>query len=68
MVHVDAERFPLDSDVTEDVGDTALEEDRDDAGVRDLDEIDVVEGAGDNERDVDDRDNDLRRESLDTIG
>lgn len=71
-MHVDAERFPLAADLMEDVddvGDTALEEDLDDDGFRDFDDADVVEWAGDDERAAEeDRDDDLRLESLDTIG
>ena len=43
---VDAERLILPeavNEVADDVGETALDDDRDDAGVRDLDEMDVVD-------------------------
>lgn len=71
-MQVEAERFTLDGNFpeeTDDMGDAALEDVRDEAGARDLEDVDVVELAGDDERVAeDDRDDDLRFESLDTTG
>lgn len=75
VVHVEAERLILATlafdllEAMDEVGETALEEDRDDAGVRDLDDLDVVDAAaGDDERDDADRGADLRLESFETMG
>lgn len=67
-MHVEAERFTFGAELADDAGDIALEVDRDDAGVRDLDDMDVVERAGDDDRADDDRDDVFLRDSLDTIG